>query len=479
MTSQETSTPSSRPQGDWTRYLMRRMRQRRSLRRARRLMLSFRLWRRRLVFWTGAALVGLTACAFAAVADKAQAIFAQILSFSDLLPLLLSPLLFALAAWLVRVYFHATQGSGIPQAIAARALTSPAARRYLLGPRVIVGKMALTALALIGGASVGREGPTVQVAAALMLACGSLGGLQKKKDLVMAGAAAGVAAAFNTPLAGIVFAIEEMARSFERRNINLVLMAIVLAGVAAMSVKGNYDYFGDASGIFVISRDWLAVVVVAIVCGLFGGLFARVMTDGARYLRQAGGGFGLRHPVGFAALCGLVVAVIGYATHGATYGTGYSVANDLLHERTVVGWGYAMAKFAATALSNFSGIPGGLFSPSLTVGAAIGSALQGWFTDVPLQLVVLLGMTSYFAGVTQAPITAFVIVLEATGKGVMPAPLIAAAVLGGAAARVISPISLYHVLAKSFVYQATEAVRKQEEEAAEKAAAAPAPLTPP
>lgn len=318
-------------------------------------------------------------------------------------------------------YFYATQGSGIPQAIAARSLSSaPEARRYLLGPRVILGKMALTALVLIGGASVGREGPTVQVAAAIMLLCGTMGGLQKQKDLVLVGAA---------------------------------------AGVAAMSIKGNYDYFGTAEEPFQFVRDGMAVIVVAAICGLIGGLFARVMTDGARRLRNVNGGFGLRHPVYFAGICGFLVAAIGIMTHGTTYGTGYSVANDLLHERNSVSWGYAAAKFAATALSNFSGVPGGLFSPSLTVGAALGSSLQPWFDQVPLQLVVLLGMTSYFSGVTQAPITAFVIVLEATGKDVMPAPLIAAAVIGAAAARILSPKSLYHVLAASFVVQAQAAVK--------------------
>lgn len=433
---------------------------RRSLRRARRLVLSLHLWQRRLVFWAGAAMVGVIACLFASVADRAQQLFARILEISELLPLLLTPTLFALAAYGVQKYFYATQGSGIPQAIAARSLSSaPEARRYLLGPRVILGKMALTALVLIGGASVGREGPTVQVAAAIMLLCGTMGGLQKQKDLVLVGAAAGVAAAFNTPLAGIVFAIEEMARSFERRNINLVLTAIVLAGVAAMSIKGNYDYFGTAEEPFQFVRDGMAVIVVAAICGLIGGLFARVMTDGARRLRNVNGGFGLRHPVYFAGICGFLVAAIGIMTHGTTYGTGYSVANDLLHERNSVSWGYAAAKFAATALSNFSGVPGGLFSPSLTVGAALGSSLQPWFDQVPLQLVVLLGMTSYFSGVTQAPITAFVIVLEATGKDVMPAPLIAAAVIGAAAARILSPKSLYHVLAASFVVQAQAAVK--------------------
>jgi H+/Cl- antiporter ClcA len=418
------------------------------------LMLSPRLWRKRLVFWIGAILVGLTASGFAVVADRAQHLFAVITGVSVLLPLFISPAVFALVAWITLRYFPSTVGSGIPQAIAARVLRSPESQKYLLGPRVIAGKMLLTALALLGGASVGREGPTVQVGAAIMLLCAAIGGLSTQRGVVLAGAAAGVAAAFNTPLAGIVFAIEEMARSFEHRNSGIVLTAIVLSGVASMSVLGNYNYFGEANASFDVLRDWLPILAIGALGGVAGSLFARLLADGGKHLRRFRNGLGSRYPVRLAALCGLIVAVLGLATHGATYGTGYQVANDLLHGKMTVSWGYTIAKFMATVLSNVSGIPGGLFSPSLTVGAAFGSSMAPWFPDTPLQLIVLLGMVAYFAGVTQAPITAFVIVLEITGKEVTPAPLIAAAVIATAVARIISPHSLYHTLAKDFAAQA-------------------------
>ena len=431
---------------------------RRSLRRARMLMLSPRLWRQRLVFWLGAILVGAAASGFTMLADRAQHAFALLLNISVFLPLAVSPLIFAAVTWITVRWFPSTAGSGIPQAIAARFLRTPESRHWLLGPRVIAGKMLLTALALLGGASIGREGPTVQVGAAIMVLCAALGGLSMQRGVVLAGAAAGVAAAFNTPLAGIVFAIEEMARSFEHRNSGIVLTAIVLSGAASMSVLGNYNYFGYAGTSFDVMRDWFPVIAIGAAGGVAGSLFARTLTDGSKFLRRLHGGFGGRHPVIAAALCGIVVAMLGLLTHGATYGTGYQVANDLLHEKTAVSWGYALAKFAATALSNMSGIPGGLFSPSLTVGAALGSSMAPWFAHTPLQLVVLLGMVAYFAGVTQAPITAFVIVLEITGKGVTPAPLIAAAVIATAVARIISPASLYHILARDFAVQTRAAI---------------------
>jgi H+/Cl- antiporter ClcA len=331
---------------------------------------------------------------------------------------------------------------------------------------VILGKMALTALALLVGASVGREGPTVQVGAAVMLLCARIGGIGHARGILLAGAAAGVAAAFNTPLAGIVFAIEEMARSFEHRNSGRVLAAIVLAAVAAISVLGNYDYFGVATAHFDLIRDLLPTLIVGVAGGIGGALFARALADGSRFLRRAGKGFFARYPAGFGAACGLVIAVIGIASHGATYGTGYQLANDLLHEKYTVSWATTAAKFVATALSNMSGIPGGLFSPSLTVGAALGSNLSPWFPHTPLQLVVLLGMVAYFAGVTQAPITAFVIVLEVTGKSVMPVPLILAALIATAVSRLFNPVSLYHVLAERFIAETRRLLAAREMPAA-------------
>jgi H+/Cl- antiporter ClcA len=431
----------------------------RSLRRARRLLLSRALWRRQLVFWLGAILVGVVAAGFAMVADRAQTAFAWLVAHGAAWPVLLSPLVFAVTAWSAARWFPSTPGSGIPQAIAARHVHDPAARQWLLGPRVIAGKMALTTLALLGGASVGREGPTVQVGAAIFVLCASFSGLKERRGVILAGAAAGVAAAFNTPLAGIVFAIEELARGFHHRNSALVLTAIVLSGAASMTILGNYNYFGIADAHFSFSRIWFPIGAIGVAGGLAGSLFARLVIGGSKYLRGLHGQKGLRHPALFAALCGLVIAVTGMLTHGATYGTGYGIANDLLHEKTTVSWGFTAAKFVATLVSNICGIPGGIFSPSLSVGAAMGSAMAAWFPYAPVQGIILLAMVAYFAGVTQAPITAFVIVLEITGKGVVPAPLIATAVIATATARILCPDSLYHVLSKGFEAQAEAAVR--------------------
>ncbi len=422
-----------------------------TLRKARRLLWSRALWRHRLVFWCGALVVGIAASYFAMLMDRAQDLFDLWIRPHRFLPLLLSPLIFAICVWVTRTYAPAARGSGIPQVIAARIHRDTKTRKRLIGMRVALIKIVLVLLAIFAGAAVGREGPTVQIGAAIMLWGAARTGLSGQRGVVLAGAAAGIAAAFNTPLAGIVFAIEEMARAFEQRNSSIVLIAIVLAGAASMSILGSYDYFGYTSAALPLSRCWEAVFFIGIAGGIMGGLFARCLTHGEPFLRNRMKQFGWRQPVLFAAACGLGVALIGLASGGITYGSGYAMGHGLLHGHVDATWWQMPAKLVATILSAISGIPGGIFSPSLSVGASLGATLAPLFPTTPLQGAILLAMAAYFAGVTQAPITAFVIVLEITGNAADAVPLIAAAVIAAGIGRLFCPMSLYHALARGFM----------------------------
>ena len=174
-------------------------------------------WQRRAIFLLGGIGVGAAAVALAQLADLAQQAFVLLLAKSRFVVLAVTPLGFMLSAYLTIRLFPNAQGSGIPQAIAARHLTDQAARESLVSIRIAIGKMILTLFGLLCGGSVGREGPTVQVGASIMFALGRVSP-RRQPGLILAGAAAGVAAAFNTPLAGIVFGIEEMSRAFETRT---------------------------------------------------------------------------------------------------------------------------------------------------------------------------------------------------------------------------------------------------------------------
>ena len=407
-------------------------------------------WQRRAIFLLGGITVGLAAVVLALLADKAQAAFALLLARSHYAALLVTPAGFTLSVFLTNRYFRNSQGSGIPQAIAARQLRDQSARGRLVSIRIAVGKILMTLLGLLCGASVGREGPTVQVGASIMFALGRMSP-RRQPGLILAGAAAGVAAAFNTPLAGIVFGIEEMSRAFEVRTSGLIIAGVVAAGLTSLALVGNYTYFGTNASMLAPGFDWLAVPFCGVVGGLLGGSFSRVVIVMARGLPHAFGRAIKAHPLPFAFVCGVGVALCGLASDGTVFGTGYAQVKGMLETGTPLPWNFGILKLVATALSTISGIPGGIFSPSLAVGAGLGADVAHFFPAAPLGAIVILGMVSYFAGVVQAPITAFVIVTEMTENHNMVLPVMVASLIGYASSRLVCREGIYHALAKGFL----------------------------
>ena len=210
-------------------------------------LLSPDAWKIRVLFWSGAIIVGLVASGFAIVTEYVNEGFNHLLEISPYLPFLLCPLGLVLVATLTVRYFPGSQGSGIPQSIAALDMVEHRSRSAVLSFRIAFGKILLTLLGLLSGASIGREGPTVHIGAAIMFSLGRFARFPHHymdKGLILAGGAAGIAAAFNTPLAGILFAVEEMGRSFEERTSGVLLTGVFIAGITAIVIQGNYTYFG-------------------------------------------------------------------------------------------------------------------------------------------------------------------------------------------------------------------------------------------
>lgn len=438
------------------------------LRRSRVLWGSFSLWRPRLVFWLGAIAIGVVSVAFAQAADLAQRAFSSITSsgaYGFLLPLIIAPAGFMLSAFLAARIFPNSQGSGIPQAIAARHLTADEDRERLLSPKVAFGKILLTVLGLFSGASIGREGPTVQVGASIMLASARFGGMAQARGLILAGSAAGIAAAFNTPLAGIVFAIEEMSRAYESRANGIVLTAVILSGLAALGLVGSYNYFGETSVAPIGARDWLLVLICGVGGGALGAAFSGFALHFGQRIRRFVHPDPFRRAVAVAGLCGLAIAVIGILSGGNTFGTGYDQAKGAV-EGNALPLFFFVEKLAASFLSMLSGIPGGIFAPSLSVGAGFGSSV-GSLLGTSIALAAILGMAGYFSGVVQAPMTAFVIILEMTGDHQAVIPIMAVSMIGYVTSRLLSHEPLYHGLSRVFMAAAIRARRAQERAAGE------------
>ena len=417
--------------------------------RHRKLLFSGRRWRMRLVFWGGALALGVVSVAFAAAATQATRLF-HYMMVTPWLALALTPLGFMLSAWIAARFFPGSQGSGIPQAIAARKVRDAHWRAKVMSLRLTFGKILLTLFGMACGASIGREGPTVQVGAAILLQAGKFGRMLGERGLILAGSAAGVAAAFNTPLAGIVFAIEEMGRAFEQRNSGLVLIAVILAGLASLGLVGNYSYFGSNTSMLSVTIDWVSVLICGVMGGLGGALFAKAVIQGTLLLRRWTAKTPVSGAMAVAGICGLIVAVCGILSHGATYGTGYEAARAAV-EGGHTAWSFAPLKFIATAASTLSGIPGGFFAPTLSIGAGMGDLIADVLHAHAPGAIVLLGMTAYFAGVVQAPITSAVIIGEMTNATAMRLPLLLAALIGYGVSRLFQRESLYPALARNFL----------------------------
>ncbi len=438
------------------------------LRRSRVIWGSFNLWRPRLVFWTGALAIGVISVGFAKLADLAQRAFTAVTQSGEwmwLLPLLLTPLGFVLSAYLAATLFPNSQGSGIPQAIAARHLHHEEDRTKLLSLRLAFGKIVLTILGLLSGASIGREGPTVQVGASFMLAVARFGGMAQAKGLILAGSAAGIAAAFNTPLAGIVFAIEEMSRTYESRANGLVLMAVILSGLAALGLSGSYNYFGTADAAPTMLRDWIVMLICGVGGGTLGATFSGLALFAGIRIRRWAQPQPLKRMLILAGFCGLAVAAIGVLSGGQTFGTGYQQARGAVEGHALPPLFFA-EKLLAGFLSMISGIPGGIFAPSLSIGAGFGSTV-GTLIGGSIALAAILGMAGYFAGVVQAPMTAFVIILEMTGDHQAVIPIMAVSMIGYVTSRLLSREPLYHGLSRVFIAAAIRTRRAMEKEGGE------------
>lgn len=411
---------------------------------------------RRSLFVVGGLCVGAIAVLMALLADRAQAGFAWIHGAEPHIGFVITPIGFGVATWLARHVFPNSQGSGIPQVIAALQMPDRAERGRLVSLRTAFGKILVMSFALLCGASTGREGPTVQVGGAIMHAFGARAPF-RQSGFLLAGAAAGVAAAFNTPLAGIVFGIEELSRSFETRTSGLIIGAVIAAGLTSLAVVGDYSYFGSTAEHLPLGAGWLTLLAGGFLGGATGGVFILIGAGFARGLPGAPGVWISRHPVAFAGLCGLGVALCGLHGDGALFGTGYAEARAIVHAEGDVDPWFGPLKFIATLLSTISGIPGGVFSPSLSIGAGEGSLLGLIFPQAPLGALALIGMVAFLTGVTQAPITAFVIVSEMTDDHAMIIPLMLAALIARSASRVFSRDGFYHALAHNFLRRAENA----------------------
>jgi H+/Cl- antiporter ClcA len=193
-------------------------------------------------------------------------------------------------------------------------------------------------------------------------------------------------------------------------------------------------------------------VLCGVVGGVMGGIFSKLMIKMTFNPPAILSGLIKNKPVLFAACCGLGVALLGLLTDNLALGSGYEATRSTLNsDSNSFAWFYGLAKMGTTFLSSISGIPGGLFAPTLSVGAGLGDSLSLFFPTLgPHGAIVLLVMAAYLSGVTRSPLTSLIITMEMTNGHHILLPLMVAALIANGVSKLISPKPLYHALAERF-----------------------------
>lgn len=442
-----------------------------------RALFSAEAWRGYLVAALGALAAGAGALYFAGVEIFAGLYLREWYFAHTWVTFLIMPAGLILIIGLRDRYFQGTDGTGIPQTIAALKTPEGPARNAVLSLKIAAGKLILTTIGLLSMLSIGREGPSVQLGACFMRFAGRFAKFPDylvQRGLILGGGAAGIAAAFNAPIAGIVFSMEEIGRSFDKRSMGTLARTVVLACLVCVVALGNYYFYGELDMNreplqFVTVAQWLTVPVIAVVGGALGGLFSRTLLACMPWVSRM-----IRRSFVLAALgIGLLSALLAWGTDGATLGSGYVEARAVVLQGSPelmaiqpeaeqqrlaeaaerVTPLYALARAAASFLVLLTAIPGGLFDPSFSVGAGLGHTffpLLAW-SGASMQAVILLFIVSYFSGVVQSPMTSFIIMLEMTGVTMFALPLGLAALLAYEISRLICPVALYEALAENFL----------------------------
>jgi len=344
------------------------------------------------------------------------------------------------------VYFLAreTKGHGVPEVMLAVA-EDQGRMRF----RVVIVKALASALCLGSGGSAGREGPIVQIGSALGSTLGQLTHVPAEilRTLVAAGAAGGIAATFNAPIAGVFFSLEVILRDFSARAFSLVVLASVTATVISRALLGANPAF--VAPPYELRSPWELLVYA--VLGVLAALVARTFTwalyrceDGfdawrvPEYLKPIVGGLGV-------GALGLVFPQV--------FGVGYKTLDSVLQGHLAPGLmgGLLLAKLAATSLTLGSGGSGGIFSPSLFMGAMLGGTLGATAhtlfpaNTAPAGAYALVGMAAVFAAAAQTPITSVLILFEMTGDYRIILPLMTAVGVSSLVSHFLSRENIYTI----------------------------------
>jgi len=416
-----------------------------------------------LPFWVASVITGLFAVLYAKLFAYAEENSLDIFTKHKWWFLLLAPVCFVLARWVVVKFSPYSRGSGIPQVIAAVELANPKQNEKvskLLSLRIIFVKVVSSLVLVIGGGVIGREGPTIQIAGSVFRKVNMW--LPKwwpkisKRNMISAGAAAGLAAAFNTPLGGIVFAVEELTKTHISYFKTALFTAVIIAGLTAQGLMGPYLYLGLVNINNLSPWIFLPIILVAIITGLVGSAMCKLML--ALFKWRSTFNSEKQHII-YTIACGLVIAALAVlVSDSRILWSGKEIMRTTLFtDSKDVAWYVPLFRVVGPVLSFTSGGAGGVFAPALSAGASIGSLMSGIMHLSPTNtnLLILCGMCGFLTGVTRTPFTSAILVLEMTDRHNAIFYLMLAGMIAGMAAAIIDKHSFYDHLKHQYIHDLT------------------------
>ncbi|WP_407401555.1 chloride channel protein [Chryseobacterium sp.] len=413
-------------------------------------------------FWIGSVITGFFAVFYAKVFAWGEMLLELILHWHAWMIFIVAPIGFVLSWWLVKSFAPNAKGSGIPQVMAAVELANPKEHdkiKSLLSIKILIIKIISSVVLVIGGGAVGREGPTIQIAGSIFRTVNNhlpdWWPKISKKNMIMTGAAAGLAAAFNTPLGGIVFAVEELSKTHINYFKTALFTAVIIAGLTAQTLAGSYLYLAYPKTMDVSLMVMFPIILVAGICGILASQLSVIMLKITAWKKKALK-TDLSHII-FLVISALIIASIAYFISKEILGSGKELMERVLFsDNKQEAWYIPFLRMLGPALSFTSGGAGGIFAPALSAGASIGAVVSGaiQLTSNETNVVILCGMVAFLTGITRAPFTSAIIVLEMTDRHSLIFHLMLAGMISSIISILVSRHSLYDALKVNFLEEA-------------------------
>lgn len=411
-----------------------------------------------LPFWVASIITGIVAVLYAYFFELAQLANEYIVGLNKWLLIIITPVCFFIAWWIVKKFSPFAKGSGIPQVMASIQLATPKDNHKvdrLLSLKIILYKIGSSLILVFGGGAIGREGPTIQIAGSIFRQINqwlpAWWPKISKKNMIITGAAAGLAAAFNTPLGGIVFAVEELSKTHFNYFKTAVFTAVIIAGLTAQAILGPYLYLGYPAVNNLSGFIFFYVALVAIATGVLGSMMAKII----RYILIWKSKFKLNSQhILFVVCVAVIIVALALAFDSEILGSGkHQMESILFSDNKHVTWMSPLMRIVGPILSFTTGAAGGIFAPSLSAGATVGSLFAGWFdlAATETNLLVLAGMVGFLTGVTRTPFTSAILVLEMTDRHSVIFHLMLAGMLASLVSMMIDRRSLYEYLKISYI----------------------------